>query len=95
MGMYVPEELVSGQKLGGLSSIDPNTDSLIDLERNERLRQRTGSADKAEDGGLEDDSFVGDDDMPDEEEEDDEDFKKNYYESEGDDSDGDDNEATF
>lgn len=96
MGLYVPEELVSGQKLQSSSTGERKSaiisDSLNILAAKERLR--LGSIDQA----PEDDEEKGDDDYEstqDLEESDGEDYVRDYYESEEDNSDDGDNEATF
>lgn len=96
LGRFVPEELVSGQiqvETGRLfSSIEAENvgakdDNLNDFETKERRGQRTGSLDGAE--GEEEEEFEQG------EEEDGEDYITNYYESEGEESEGGDEEPTF
>lgn len=96
LGRYVPEELVSGQILNStiaqIHDIGIGTgDNLVELEAKERRRKRLGSVDTGEADGDADEDVVAED----EEEEDGEDYVKDYYESEGDESAGDDAEATF
>mmetsp|Transcript_16651 Transcript_16651/g.31541 ORF Transcript_16651/g.31541 Transcript_16651/m.31541 type:complete len:262 (+) Transcript_16651:179-964(+) len=96
LGRYVPEELVSGQiqVLNSDAGIGMGGYNLVELEAKERRRRRLGSVDTAPGEGDED----GDEEgvvVEDEEEDDGEDYVKDYYESEGDESAGDDAEATF
>jgi hypothetical protein len=97
MGLYVPEELVSGQKLQNSSKGEKYSSAILDnlnvLAAKERLR--LGSIDQApeeEEENKGDDEYESTEDL---EESDGEDYVRDYYESEGDYSDGGDNEATF
>ena len=97
MGLYVPEELVSGQKLQNSSKGEKYSSVILDnlnvLAAKERLR--LGSIDQApeeEEENKGDDEYESTEDL---EESDGEDYVRDYYESEGDYSDGGDNEATF
>ncbi len=102
MGKFIPEELVSGQRLGGLSGamisgIDASVAagravSLTDIEARDLARPRLGSTDiNAEGGG----GGVDEEEYEEPESEDDgEDYVADYYASEDEESDGD-NEPTF
>jgi hypothetical protein len=99
LGRYVPEELVSGQiqvlgsTWGQFNDAGISTGyNLVELEAKERRRRRLGSVDTAGEG---DEDAEEEGVVEDEEEEDGEDYVKDYYESEGDESAGDDAEATF
>lgn len=91
-GRYVPEELISGQVLGPLSeqvTAGGKAVNLQSLEANEKMIQK-GQTDNSD----EDDERFGEN-IDNNEEDDGEDYVMNYYESDGDESDGGDNEATF
>lgn len=98
MGCFVPEELVSGQKLGVSNAMSSGIEasiaagkavSLSEIEaRDLRLSMAGDNPDNADSGAEED--FVDEGS-----EEDGEDYCANYYESEGDESAGGGNEATF
>lgn len=95
LGRYVPEELVSGQiQVFNSDAGVSGGYNVVELEGKGRRRRRLGSVDTAGEG---DEDADGDEEVvaEDEEEEDGEDYVKDYYESEGDESAGDDAEATF
>lgn len=91
MGLYVPEELVSGQTDSEGHALESTKKGVnfSDLEAKERSRRRLGSMDGGE-GDVVDDDEVDDGG----EEDDGEDYVKDYYESEGEESFGE-GEATF
>lgn len=95
MGQFVPEELVSGQKVGSSWGILSGNETLLTHGKATNVseiepRPRFGSIDNA-DGG-----FGDDDDLEAQGSEDEgEDYVADYYASEGEESNGDDNEATF
>ncbi len=99
MGYFIPEELVSGQKLGSSSGMDvggggggggTNNNAGGVEPRDGVGRPRLGSVDNADGGGGEEEEFEGDFGSEDEGE----DYVADYYASEDEDLDGD-NEATF
>ncbi len=93
MGLYVPEELVSGQRVnisGGHESSARNDVNLADLEANERQQNRYGQ--QVDEGDGDQDDVLGE---VDEGEESDGEYGKDYYDSNDDDDGGDDGEPTF
>ncbi len=94
MGYFIPEELVSGQKVAGSSGGTHKNSTAGDMDAtNNVTRPRLGSMDNAEGGtgaGVADDEEFPDGGSEDELE----DYVADYYASEDEDQDGD-NEATF
>uniref|UniRef100_A0A7S4JJ13 DNA-directed RNA polymerase III subunit n=1 Tax=Odontella aurita TaxID=265563 RepID=A0A7S4JJ13_9STRA len=96
VGRFVPEELVKGQNLGGPGAgagggISSAKDAEKAVNLNELAALEKQRVAEEEEGEGEENL----DQQDDEEEDDGADYVANYYESEGDESDGGDGEATF